>query len=302
MAKHGLALDNLRSVDLVLADGSVVRSNTSEHADLFWAVRGGGGNFGVVAAFDFKLHAVGPMVTGGLVAWPIAAAGEVLRFYRDLTATLDDDTFMVAALLTGPDATTKLVGIAAGYMGAADKGEAALAPIKEFGTPVVDAMGPIPYVTLNGMLDGAFPKGALNYWKSYFLERLDDAAIDAMIARMDSCPSPMSQILFEHFHGAATRVAVDTTAYALRERGFNTLILGEWMDPSRNDENIRWVKDTEATLKPFGSVRRYTNYLGEDDMTDAGLRAAYGPNLAKLREVKAKYDPENVFRENLNIK
>jgi FAD/FMN-containing dehydrogenase len=288
-------------VELVLADGTVLRTNSSEHADLFWAVRGGGGNFGVAASFDFKLHAVGPMVTGGLVAWPIAAARDVIRFYRDLTAKLDDDTFMVSALLTGPDATTKLVGIAAGHMGAPDKGEATVAPIKTFGTPVLDAMGPIPYVALNGMLDGAFPKGALNYWKSHFLEELDDAAIDAMIARMDSCPSPMSQILFEHFHGAATRVATDATAYALRRHGFNTLLLGEWTDPSRNDVNIQWVKETEAALKPFVSDRRYTNYLGEDDMTDAGLRAAYGPNLARLRQVKAKYDPENVFRENLNI-
>lgn len=302
MARHGLALDNLRSVDLVLADGAVVRANTSEHADLFWALRGGGGNFGVAASFEFKLHAVGPMVSGGLVAWPISSAAEVLRFYRDLAARIDDDMFIVAALLTAPDGATKLVGIAAGYMGPAEGAEAALAPIKSFGTPAMDMMGSIPYVALNGMLDAAFPKGALNYWKSHFLDQLDDAAIDAVIARMSTCPSPMSQILLEHFHGVASRVPTDSTAYALRRTGFNCLVLGEWLTPGDNDSNIRWVKDSYAAIQPFGGDRRYTNYLAEDDLTEAGLKAAYGPNLDRLREVKRKYDPENVFRENLNIK
>ena len=301
MAKHGLALDNLRAADIVLADGSVLRTSDSEHADLFWAIRGGGGNFGVVSSFDFRLHAVGPMVSGGLVAWPITAAHEVLRFYRDFTPTLGDDTFAVAALLTAPDGATKLVGIAAGYMGPAEGADASLAPIKSFGSPAMDMMGPIPYVALNGMLDGAFPKGALNYWKSHFIQRLDDGAIDGMIKRMETCPSPMSQILFEHFHGAATRVPTDATAYALRTRGYNSLILGEWLDPSQNDANIKWVRDSYAVLKPFGGERRYVNYLADDDMAAAGLAEAYGPNLPKLREVKKKYDPENVFRENLNI-
>ena len=301
MPKYGMALDNLKSVDLVLADGAVARVNATEHSDLFWAIRGGGGNFGVAASFEFKLHAIGPMVSGGLVAWPIAAAGDVLRFFRDFTRHLDDETFTVGALLTGPDATTKLVGIAAGYMGPEESAEAALAPIKSFGTPVLDAMGPIPYVALNGMLDAAFPKGALNYWKSDFFESLDDKLIDTAIAQMESCPSPMSQILFENFHGAATRIGTDATAYALRRPGFNSLILGEWMDTPKNDDNIRWVRETYAAFGPFASDRRYANYMGDDDMTDAGLLAVYGPNLPKLREVKKKYDPDNFFRENLNI-
>jgi FAD/FMN-containing dehydrogenase len=301
MPKHGMALDNLKSVDIVLADGAVVRANEAEHSDLFWAIRGAGANFGVVASFEFRLHAIGPMVSGGLVAWPIAAAPDVLGFFRDFTRHLDDDVFAVGALVTGPDATTKLVAIAAGYMGPAESAEAALAPIKSFGSPVLDAMGPIPYVALNGMLDAGFPKGGLNYWKSHFFESLDDTIIDAAITAMASCPSPMSQILFENFHGAAMRIATDATAYALRRPGFNALILGEWMDTPMNDVNIGWVKDTYAALQPFGSDRRYANYMGDDDMSDAGLVAVYGPNLRKLREVKKKYDPDNFFRENLNI-
>jgi len=301
MAKHGMSLDNLRSVDIVLADGAVVRTSATEHADLFWAVRGGGGNFGVVASFEFRLHAIGPMVTGGLVAWPIAAARDVLKFFRDYTRTIDDDVFTACALLTGPDGATKLVGIAAGYMGHPDGGPAAVAPIKTFGSPVMDAMGPIPYVTLNGMLDGAFPKGANNYWKAPFLDHLEDGAIDAAIEAMAACPSPMSQILFENFHGAATRVPVDATAYALRSPGFNVNILGEWLDGAQTDANIDWVRKTDAALQSFATGQRYANYVGTEDMNAAGLKAAYGPNLPKLREVKAKYDPENVFRENLNI-
>jgi FAD/FMN-containing dehydrogenase len=302
MSKHGMTLDNLRSVDMVLADGRVVRVNETEHADLFWGVRGGGGNFGVVSSFEFRLHAVGPLVSGGLVAWPIAAARDVLHFFRDYTEKISDDVFTACALLTGPDGTTKLIGIASGYMGASEGAEAALAPIKQFGTPVLDATGPIPYVALNSMLDAAFPKGALNYWKAPFLETLDDGAIDAAIAAMESCPSPMTQILFEHFHGAATRVPTDATAYVLRARGYNVNILGEWLDPSQTDTNITWVRDTYNALRPFASGRRYANYIGADEMTDDGLAAVYGPNLPRLREVKRKYDPENVFRENLNIK
>jgi len=302
MSKHGMTLDNLRSVDMVLADSRVVRVNETEHADLFWGVRGGGGNFGVVSSFEFRLHAVGPLVSGGLVAWPIAAARDVLHFFRDYTSKISDDVFTACALLTGPDGTTKLVGIASGYMGASEGAEAALAPIKQFGTPVLDATGPIPYVALNGMLDAAFPKGALNYWKAPFLDKLDDGAIDAAVAAMEACPSPMSQILFEHFHGAATRVATDATAYALRSRGYNVNILGEWLDATQTDTNTKWVRDTYAALRPFASGRRYANYIGADEMTDDGVAAVYGPNLPRLREVKRKYDPENVFRENLNIK
>jgi FAD/FMN-containing dehydrogenase len=302
MARQGMALDNLLSVDLVLADGGLARASATEHPDLFWAVRGGGGNFGVAGAFEFQLGQVGPMVVGGIVAWPFDRAREVLRFYREVTASVSDDMMMFAAMLTAPDGVTKLVAIAVGHLGAAADAEAAVAPIKAFGTPVLDTVGPVSYVALNSMLDAAFPKGALNYWKSQFIDTLSDGAIDLLIDRFAECPTPMGQLLLEHFHGAATRVPVDATAYALRSEGYNTAIITEWLDPALTDGCIRWARASYEALLPFASQKRYINYLDDDDTAaDASLTAVYGPNLARLRQIKTKYDPDNFFRLNLNI-
>jgi FAD/FMN-containing dehydrogenase len=301
MAKLGMTLDNLRSVDLVLADGSLVRASAEEHDDLFWAVRGGGGNFGVAGAFEFQLHPVGPMVTGGIVAWPFERAREVLRFYRELTVAASDDEMLFAAMLTAPDGITKLIAIAAGHFGPTATAEAAMAPIKAFGNPVLDTLQPISYVALNGMLDAAFPKGALNYWKSHFMEMLSDEAIDTLIDQFAHCPTPMGQLMLEHFHGAATRVPVSDTAYALRSDGFNVAIIAEWLDAAHNDACCRWARQAYDALGPFMSDKRYVNYLDDDDAVNASLSAVYGPNLPRLRQIKAKYDPENVFHLNLNI-
>jgi FAD/FMN-containing dehydrogenase len=301
MPKFGMATDNLVSADLILADGTPVRASADDHADLFWAIRGGGGNFGVATWLEFALHEVGPTVTGGLVAWPIDKAGEVLRFYRDLHDGLGDETFLAAALLTGPDGATKLVGIAAGHCGPLEAGAKALAPIKAFGSPVMDAMGPIPYEQLNQMLDGAFPRGARNYWKSHFLDALADEAIDAAVEAFASVPTPMCQFLLEGFHGAGTRVPVDATAYAMRTEGFNALVLAEWLDPAADAPCIAWARSTYEAIRPFGGARRYLNYLDNDDAGQEVLAAAYGPNLARLREIKRTYDPENVFHQNINI-
>lgn len=300
MARQGMTLDNLLAVDLVLADGRLVRASAESHPDLFWAVRGGGGNFGVAGAFEFQLHPVGPMVTGGIVAWPFDRARDVLRFYRELTGSVPDDMMVFAAMLTGPDGS-RLVAIAAGHFGTTTDAEQAVAPIKAFGTPVMDVLGPIPYATLNTILDGAFPKGALNYWKSHFMDTLSDAAIDTLIERFVACPTPMGQLMLEHFHGAAARVPVTDTAYALRAEGYNTLIVSEWTDPAQTDACIAWGRATYAAIQPHVGTKRYVNYLSEDDMEDAALAAVYGPNLARLRAIKKQYDPENVFRLNLNI-
>lgn len=300
MAKLGMTLDNLLAVDLVLADGRLVRASAESHPDLFWAVRGGGGNFGIAGAFEFQLHPIGPMVMGGVVAWPFDRAHDVLGFYRELTASVPDDMMVFAAMLTGPDGG-RLVAIAAGHFGATADAERAVAPIKAFGTPVMDVLGPIPYATLNTILDGSFPKGALNYWKSHFMETLTDAAIDTLIERFAACPTPMGQLMLEHFHGAATRVPVTETAYALRAEGFNTLIVSEWTDPAQTDACVAWGRETYDAIRPHVGARRYINYLNEDDMQDAALAAVYGPNLPRLQAIKAQYDPENVFRLNLNI-
>jgi FAD/FMN-containing dehydrogenase len=302
MPKYGMAMDNLVAVNLVLADGSVVRASAEEHPDLFWAVRGGGGNFGVAASFEFKLHEVGPIVTGGLVAFPFAEAAKVLRAYRDLAAGAPDELMLVAALTTAPDGSgTKIVGIASCHIGAKADADSVGATIRTFGTVAVDALGPIPYAALNGMLDAAFPAGAFNYWKSVFQPRLDDAAIDAMVAAYEKCPVPTSSLLLENFHGAASRVPVDATAFALRDTGFNTLVMGQWMDRSQEKATMAWVRETHATLESFAGPRRYVNYLGDDEETNAAANAAYGPNLARLRQLKGRYDPDNLFHHNVNI-
>jgi FAD/FMN-containing dehydrogenase len=301
MPKYGMSLDNLNAVEMVLADGRIVRAADSENSDLFWAVRGGGGNFGVASSFEFRLHKVGPMVSGGLVAWPADRARDVLRHFRDLANGADDDLMLVAALITGPDGATKLCAIAAGFFGPAAQAEAALKPIKSFGQPVMDAMGPIPYTQLNAMLDESYPRGARNYWKSRFVDALNDQAVDTIVESFMQCPSPMGQIVIEHFHGAAARIAPDHTAYALRQSGFNVLVLSQWQGAEGDGAGTSWARTSYAALAPLVGSRRYVNYLDNDDADGSALEAAYGPNLRRLRSTKAKYDPDNVFHLNVNV-
>ena len=302
MGKHGLALDNLRSVELVTADGRVLRASKDAEPDLFWAVRGGGGNFGVATAFEFQLYPVGPVITGGLIAHPFEHARDVLRFFRDFTASLPDDMTVIGALVHAPDGSgVKLAAMATCHCGSPSVAETALRPLKQFGSPAMDAIGPMPYSQLNAMLDGGFPKGALNYWKSSFLARLSDDAIDTMIDCFARCPTPMGQLLLEHFHGAATRVGVSDTAFPHRAVGENFLVLSEWVDPAQTERCIAWARETYAAMQPFMGPGRYVNYLSDDETGDP-TAAAYGPNYPRLREIKTKYDPANFFHMNQNIR
>jgi FAD/FMN-containing dehydrogenase len=298
MPKYGLALDNLRTAHLVMADGTVVRASADENPDLFWAIRGGGGNFGIATSLEYTLHPVGPTITGGVVVHPFPRALDVLRFFRDTCASLPDEAMLVAALQTAPDGS-KVAAIVGCHCGSLDQGDAVFQPIKTFGPPVVDAMGPMPYATLNGMIDPAFPKGALNYWKAQFVTDLSDDAIRAITAGFEACPSPMSAIVIEHFHGAASRVPATATACTMRVTGFNVVIASQWMGPADTERGIKWARETFAALTPFLASTRYVNYL-EDDASDPAA-VAYGPNLPRLREIKAKYDPRNFFRQNVNI-
>ena len=217
MPRYGLALDNLRSADLVVADGRVIRASADEHADLFWAIRGGGGNFGIAASLEYDLHPVGPVITGGVVVHPLSRAFDALRFFRDTCAHLPDEMMLVAGLQTVPDGSNaKVVGLVAAHCGSLKDGEAAVRPLKAFGAPLVDALGPLPYCTLNTMLDPAFPKGALNYWKAQLVTNLDDEVIRTLVTAFEACPSPMSALIIEHLHGAATRVPIASTACTLR--------------------------------------------------------------------------------------
>jgi hypothetical protein len=193
------------------------------------------------------------------------------------------------------------VGLLGGHCGSLSEGEAALRPLKQFGTPIMDAMGPIPYCALNTLIDGAFPKAALSYWKASFLTDLSDEAIAVLVDRFNACPSPMSMIVVEHFHGAASRVPVEQTACAMRLSGFNVAIISQWLDPAESDRNIAWARETYTALTPhLGSVR-YANYLAVDESGDAAIAAAYGPNYARLQTLKTKYDPDNFFKFNVNV-
>jgi len=299
MSKYGLALDNLRSADLVMADGRVVRASADENPDLFWAIRGGGGNFGIAASLEYALHPVGPTITGGVVAHPVQRAGDVLRFFRDTCASLPDEATLLAALQTAPDGATRVAGIVGSHCGPLEHGEAAFRPLKAFGPPVMDVMGPIPYTTLNGMIDPAFPKGALNYWKAQFLTDLGDGAIRTLIDAFEARPSPMSAIIVEHVHGAASRVPMTATACTLRVSGFNVVIASQWTDPNATERGMKWARDTYASLTPYLAPTRYLNYL-EDEVFNAAA-VVYGTNLAQLRALKTKYDPDNFFRQNVNI-
>jgi FAD/FMN-containing dehydrogenase len=300
MAKHGLAADNLLSVELVTADGEIVDVTADSHPDLFWALRGGGGNFGIAASFTYRAHRLDTVV-GGLIAHPIDAAPEMLRFYRDAVQGISDDLTVFAGLVHAPDGSgTKLAAMVVFHTGTPDEAERDLAPFKEWGSPLVVQVGPMPYPVMNTLIDAAYPTGSLNYWLSSFTSGLSDGLIDLVAGRFASVPSPMTAILFEHFHGAVTRVGVTDTAVPHRNEGWNLVITGVWTDPADNEVNIAWIRDSFAAFKEHLTGDRWMNYLADDQGHDA-IRAAYGPNYDRLVEVKRTYDPRNVFRQNHNI-
>ena len=302
MSQYGLAADNVVSAEVVTADGRVLTASESENPDLFWGLRGGGGNFGVVPWFEFRLHEVGPMITGGMVIHPFDAAREVLRFYRDLAVDLPDELTVFGALPHAPDGSgTPVVGFAVCHTGSPEQVSADLQPLLEFGDPLEVHVGPMPYEALNAMLDGGFAQGAQNYWKSSFLTEVPDDLIDELVERFAACPSPMSAIIFEVFHGEVTRIPVSDTAVPHREPGFNMVLASLWPDPADNQANMTWTRETFAAAEPYFAGRRWLNYLGDDEDEQA-VRAAYGPNYDRLVEVKRAYDPGNLFRLNQNIR
>jgi FAD/FMN-containing dehydrogenase len=302
MPKFGLATDNLVSARVVTADGATLTASECENPDLFWALRGAGANFGVVSSFEYRLHEVGPTITGGLVAHPFDAAADVLRFYRDWSSGSPDELMTFAGLGHAPDGSgTKLALVVACHIGTPDQAAEDLRPLREHGSPVMAELGPMPYAALNSMLDGGYPTGSLNYWKSGFLSALSDEAIDELLARFAVCPSPMTAALLEHFHGEVTRVPVDATAVPHRETSHNLAITTVWTDPGATDDNVAWTKETFAAMEPFLAGGRYVNYFAEDDVGDDPVRAAYGPNYDRLVELKRTYDPQNLFHLNANI-
>ncbi len=302
MGKYGLAADNLISAEVVTADGRILVASEEENEDLFWALRGGGGNFGVVASFEYRLYAVGPMVTWGVVLHPYRAAGEFLRFYRDFTAALPDELAVNVDLVHAPDGSgQKMAAAAFCHLDPPEQAEKDLQPLLTFGSPVQTEIGPTPYTAVNMMADEANPAGSLNYYKSSFVEELSDDAIDTMVDCFASCPSPMSGLGLELFHGEVTRVPDTATAYPHRNPGYDFLMISVWLDPTDTDENVTWTRETYKEMGRFLSKRRYVNYLSEDDCGVEPVRSSYGPNYERLVQVKRKYDPANFFRLNFNI-
>ena len=301
MGKYGLALDNLRSVELVTAGGKVLQVSSREEPDLFWALRGGGGNFGVATSFEFQLHTVGTVI-GGPIVHPIERARDVLEFFRKKTRELPDEHTLFSTLTHAPDGSgARVAALVTCHCGPTADAEKAMQPLKRFGTPILDAIGPVPYSQLNAMLDGNYPKGAFNYWKSNFLTQLSDDAIDTMIDCFAKCPTPMGQLLLEHIHGAVSRVGAGDTAFPHRNEGYNFLILAQWTKPADTRACIAWARETYERMRPFFASGRYVNYL-DDDETGDPVALAYGANYRRLQQIKAKVDPKNFFRMNQNIR
>ena len=296
--KFGMTVDNLLGAEVVLATGERVRATDTENADLLWALRGGGGNFGVVISFTYRLHEVGPAIIGGLVVHPFARAAEVLTFYNAFMKTAPDELVGAAVLMTAPDGQ-KACGIAVTYPGDLAEGERIVAPIKQFGPPVLDVIGPMPYLAQQAMLEQAMPPNLLNYWKAEFVSEISDDVIAVAVDAYSRVPSPISSMLFFPIRGAASRVQPTATAFPHRS-GYHLGIYSLWDDRAQNAPNIEWVRETWTRMQPHVSGGVYVNELGEDEGADR-VAVAYGPNYERLARIKTKYDPENLFCLNANI-
>jgi FAD/FMN-containing dehydrogenase len=299
MRKHGFACDNLVSADVVSADGRLLTASPTEHADLFWGLRGGGGNFGIVTSFEYRLHPVGPVV-GGLLVFPMARAGEVLRLYRDVTSAAPDELGSLFVLATLPDGTPAAVVLVA-FNGSIVEGERVLAPLRESTPLLADQVGPMPYTALQSIVEKFNPPGMRNYWKSSYLRALGDDAVSTLIDRFQTVPAPLAHIVIEHLGGAVRRVDPAETAVDFRDADYNVLIVGMWDDPATDGETMGWVRELAEAMRPFSTGTFYVNY--ESEAGDRQLRAAYGPEkYARLVTVKNTYDPTNFFRMNHNVR
>ena len=308
MRKHGLAADNLLSVDVVTADGRLVHASADENPELFWGLRGGGGNFGVVTALEYQLHPVGPMVTSGAVFYPAAAAGDVLRAYRAWTETAPDETTTLVNLLTAPPAPfipeewhgKPLVAIIGMHAGPADEAERALRPLRNIAPPVADLFGPMPYVAMQSLVDPLWGPGASSYMKAGYLRGLDDQAIDTLVAQHATVTSPKTEIHIQHLGGAVARVPANATAFGDRTAPFVLNIIASTFTDEGYDEAVDWAQATYSALAPALTGGAYVNFLSNEG--SERVRAAYGAaTYDRLVALKDEYDPTNVFRLNQNV-
>ncbi|HLG08710.1 MAG TPA: FAD-binding oxidoreductase [Gaiellaceae bacterium] len=309
--KYGLSCDNLVAAEVVGADGQVRIASTDSNPDLFWALRGGGGNFGIVTSFTFQLHPLGPIVAFAGIFYPLADAVTILRKFRDFGNSAPDEVSAIAIGVTMPadpslppavhDQHCLVIGGL--YAGGADEGMEALQPLREFGTSLADISQPMPYTAVQSAFDGFFPRQQWqSYWKSTFLKELSDDAIDLIAEKARERPSPLSMMVTFLWGGAINKVGSEDTAFTERSAPWMASVDGNWPDPSENDDNVGWVRDAWSAISKFGTGSVYLNFTGiSDEETDVGVDSAHGKNLRRLSEIKAKYDPDNFFRLNNNI-
>ncbi|HEV2812714.1 MAG TPA: FAD-binding oxidoreductase [Solirubrobacteraceae bacterium] len=308
--KHGMTIDNLVGAEVVTADGRVVRATATENADLLWALRGGGGNFGVVTAFEYRLHELGPEVAFLFVPYPVDQAAEVFRAYRDLVASAPDELtvdFGIERFAPDPELPPELHGVMyAGvfgmYAGPVEEGLKALQPYRELGTPILDATGPYPFTGVQTMLDPKFPDGVRRYWKALYLDSLSDEMIDAAVERAVTMPSDGTLVFMRHLGGAMGRVPAGATAFGDRRAQFMLSIDSSWIDQADDDVNVEWTREFWSAFERWSGGRTYFNFAGQHEEGDAALRASYGANYERLVDVKTKWDPDNVFHTGQNIR
>ena len=306
--KHGLTIDNLESAEVVTAKGEVVRAGAAEHPDLFWALRGGGGNFGVVTRFEYRLHPVGPDLLSGLIVYPIAEAKSVLRQYHEFATKAPDELTVWSVLRKAPPLPflppavhgQPVIVLAALYAGDPKKGEPLVAPLRTFGKPVGEHVGVGPYTGWQQAFDPLLTAGARNYWKSHNFTTLADGLFDATLHAVDTLPSPHCEIFIGALGGATMRPAVDSTAYSQRDARFVMNVHGRWETAAEDKAGIGWARDFFKAATPFSTGGVYVNFMTADE--GDRVRAAYGANYARLAKVKRQYDPDNLFSANQNIK
>jgi FAD/FMN-containing dehydrogenase len=309
MRKYGLTIDNLLSADLVTADGRLMSASASVNPELFWGLRGGGGNFGIVTSFRYRLHAVGPAVYGGTLFYPLSQADDVLHFYRDWAPELPDEVTSMAILITAPPAPfipgelqgkpVLVVGLC--YLGTVDQGKRLLQPLREFEAPAADLVSELPYTVWQSSQDAGVPSGIQAYWKTEYLTDLSDQAIHALIEQFSHVPSPFTGIHIHHLEGVVGRIGENATAFSHRDTRYVLNIVGLWKEPADTDRNTAWVRGAWQAIRPYSTGAVYINFLGDEG--DERVRAAYGvEKYERLVELKKKYDPTNLFHLNQNIR
>ena len=297
MGKHGTTSDNLLSVEIITPDGTLLKADKDNHPDLFWAIRGGGGNFGIVTKFEYQLHQVGPTVIAGMILYPMEQGKEVMQHYRDYIRTAPDELMSYSGFIVTPD-SLPVTFVLPAWTGANEEAEKHLAPLRSFGSPIADLISEIPYTALQSIIDAAAPPGIRRYWKSGHFTELSDELLDLCLKYVATRPSPFTPVLFFHIRGAAVRIAPSATAFVYRKDHWDFNLISQWLTADEDEKNLQWTREFWSAVEPLADGV-YVNHLDADDQDR--IKNAYGDNYVKLGELKSKYDPDNFLRMNNNI-